>query len=31
MRLVRALSVLTVIALLGFILTMWRRDRLAHG
>ena len=31
MRLLRAMSVLTVIALASFILTMWRRERLAHG
>ena len=31
MRLVRTLSLLTVVALLGFIGAMWRRDRLAHG
>lgn len=31
MRLVRALSVLTILALLSFILVMWRRERLAHG
>ena len=31
MRLLRATSVLTVIALAGFILAMWRRERRAHG